>query len=205
MPLLQNDGIWKKAGRWDSIGRELFRLKDRKGKGFCVGPTHEEAFAKYASIDLQSFKQLPIKLYQVDRKFRDELRPSGGLYRSREFWMKDLYCLDADYANSEMTYQHVTKAYTKIAERLGLVHMQDFMYVKAESGTMGGDYSQELVVFSQRGKDDVVHCLACSAAEFLEPGPEPEPEPEEQNQKGLDKDKDIKMHCKQCNSAQVSI
>ena len=151
MPAVQPAELWQETGRWFQYGGELLRVKDRHGRDFCVGPTHEEVITDLARNELSSYKQLPVTFYQVQTKFRDETRPRFGVMRSREFIMKDAYSFHLGQQSLQQTYDAMHSAYTKIFTRLGLV----FRAVRADSGSIGGDASQEFHVLAQSGEDDI--------------------------------------------------
>ena len=163
MPSLHPAEIWKRSGRWDSVGAEMFRFVDRKGSDAVLGMTHEEVFATIAA-ELRSYKQLPQIWYQVDSKFRDEPRPKSGLLRVREFTMKDSYSLDVDEVGLDVAFQKHFEAYRKIFASCGL----DTLAVEASSGAMGGKESVEFMVPSDAGEDWVASCAACGYAANVE-------------------------------------
>ncbi|MFK8330214.1 proline--tRNA ligase [Pseudomonas sp. BJa5] len=152
MPAIQPAELWQESGRWEQYGPELLRLKDRHGREFCVGPTHEEVITDLARNELNSYKQLPLNMYQIQTKFRDEIRPRFGLMRGREFIMKDAYSFHADPASLQETYDRMHLAYSNIFTRLGL----DFRPVQADTGSIGGSYSHEFHVLAESGEDDVI-------------------------------------------------
>ena len=152
MPSIQPAELWQESGRWEQYGPELLRLKDRHDRDFCVGPTHEEVITDLARNELSSYKQLPLNMYQIQTKFRDEIRPRFGLMRGREFIMKDAYSFHADQASLQETYDRMHQAYTNIFTRLGL----DFRPVQADTGSIGGSYSHEFHVLAESGEDDVI-------------------------------------------------
>ncbi|MGH8485296.1 MAG: proline--tRNA ligase, partial [Pseudomonas sp.] len=152
MPSIQPAELWQESGRWEQYGPELLRLKDRHGRDFCVGPTHEEVITDLARNELNSYKQLPLNMYQIQTKFRDEIRPRFGLMRGREFIMKDAYSFHADQASLQETYDRMHLAYSNIFTRLGL----DFRPVQADTGSIGGSYSHEFHVLAESGEDDVI-------------------------------------------------
>ena len=154
MPAVQPAELWEETGRWDKYGHLLLRMKDRHERDFCFGPTHEEVVTDIARRELQSYKQLPINLYQVQVKFRDEIRPRFGVMRAREFIMKDAYSFDVDQAGLEKSYQAMHAAYTAIFTRLGL----EFRVVDADSGEIGGSRSQEFHVLADSGEDAIAWC-----------------------------------------------
>eukprot|EP00051_Salpingoeca_urceolata_P020127 m.299690 g.299690 ORF g.299690 m.299690 type:complete len:477 (+) comp19549_c0_seq9:84-1514(+) len=160
LPCLTTAQLWEKTGRWESTGEELFKLSDRRKAPFCLGPTHEEAITELAASFLQSHKQLPWRLYQLDRKFRDELRPRFGLMRCREFWMKDLYTFDATEEGASVTYDAVCQAYHRIFAALQL----PTVVVEADSGNIGGSLSHEFHVPAQIGETDLAVCDQCDAS-----------------------------------------
>jgi prolyl-tRNA synthetase len=151
MPAVQPAELWQETGRWFQYGGELLRLKDRHGRDFCVGPTHEEVITDLARNELSSYKQLPITFYQVQTKFRDETRPRFGVMRSREFIMKDAYSFHVDQESLDATYDKMHTAYTNIFSRFGL----DFRPVDADSGSIGGAKSHEFHVLAESGEDDI--------------------------------------------------
>ena len=156
--------LWQESGRWDVYGDEMFRLKDRNNRDFCLGPTHEEVFTDIARNEIKSYKQLPVNLYQIQTKYRDERRPRFGIMRSREFIMKDAYSFDKDQAGLDVSYDKMHEAYVKIFNRCGI----DAKCVEADSGAIGGANSAEFMVKSEVGEDDVVFCSACDYAANIE-------------------------------------
>lgn len=156
--------LWQESGRWDVYGDEMFRLKDRNNRDFCLGPTHEEVFTGIARNEIKSYKQLPVNLYQIQTKYRDERRPRFGIMRSREFIMKDAYSFDKDQAGLDVSYDKMHDAYVKIFNRCGI----DAKCVEADSGAIGGANSAEFMVKSEVGEDDVVFCSACDYAANIE-------------------------------------
>lgn len=152
MPGIQPAELWQESGRWEQYGPELLRLKDRHARDFCAGPTHEEVITDIARNELNSYKQLPINLYQIQTKFRDEIRPRFGLMRGREFIMKDAYSFHADQASLQETYDRMHQAYCNIFSRLGL----NFRPVEADNGSIGGAGSHEFHVLASSGEDDIV-------------------------------------------------
>jgi prolyl-tRNA synthetase len=151
MPAVQPAELWQESGRWEQYGPELLRLKDRHQREFCFGPTHEEVITDIARRELRSYKQLPVNYYQIQTKFRDEIRPRFGVMRAREFLMKDAYSFHIDQASLEETYQAMYDAYTRIFTRLGL----KFRAVRADSGAIGGSVSQEFHVLADSGEDAI--------------------------------------------------
>ncbi|MGL5244630.1 MAG: proline--tRNA ligase, partial [Sarcina sp.] len=156
--------LWKESGRWDAYGAEMFRVKDRNDRDFCLGPTHEEVFTDIARNEIKSYKQLPVNLYQIQTKYRDERRPRFGVMRSREFVMKDAYSFDKDQNALDISYDKMYEAYVKIFNRCGL----DAKCVEADSGAIGGSNSAEFMVKSEVGEDDVVFCTTCDYAANIE-------------------------------------
>lgn len=159
--------LWQESGRWDVYGDEMFRLKDRNSRDFCLGPTHEEVFTDIARNEIKSYKQLPVNLYQIQTKYRDERRPRFGVMRSREFVMKDAYSFDKDQEGLDLSYNKMHDAYVKIFNRCGL----DAKCVAADSGAIGGSNSAEFMVKSEVGEDDVVFCNHCDYAANIEKAP----------------------------------
>ena len=151
MPLFQPAELWQESGRWEEYGPELLRVKDRHGREFCAGPTHEEVITDLARNELNSYKQLPLNLYQIQTKFRDEIRPRFGLMRGREFIMKDAYSFHQDQASLQLTYDRMHQAYCNIFTRLGL----NFRPVQADTGSIGGTGSHEFHVLAESGEDDI--------------------------------------------------
>lgn len=159
--------LWMESGRWDAYGPEMFRLKDRSQREFCLGPTHEEVFTDIARNEIKSYKQLPLNLYQIQTKYRDEMRPRFGVMRSREFIMKDAYSFDANDEGMDKSYTKMYDAYNNIFKRCGLTCKA----VEADSGAMGGSGSAEFMVKSEVGEDEVVFCTSCSYAANMEKAP----------------------------------
>ncbi|SHK75820.1 prolyl-tRNA synthetase [Clostridium cavendishii DSM 21758] len=159
--------LWQESGRWDAYGAEMFRLKDRNQRDFCLGPTHEEVFTDIARNEIKSYKQLPLNLYQIQTKYRDERRPRFGIMRSREFIMKDAYSFDKDEAGLDVSFNKMHAAYVSIFNRCGL----DAKCVEADSGAIGGSNSAEFMVKSEVGEDDIVFCTACDYAANIEKAP----------------------------------
>jgi prolyl-tRNA synthetase len=151
MPGIQPAELWQESGRWEQYGPELLRMKDRHGRDFCAGPTHEEVITDLARNELNSYKQLPINLYQIQTKFRDEIRPRFGLMRGREFIMKDSYSFHVDQASLQETYDRMHQAYCNVFTRLGL----NFRPVQADTGSIGGTGSHEFHVLADSGEDDI--------------------------------------------------
>lgn len=159
--------LWQESGRWDVYGEEMFRLKDRNNREFCLGPTHEEVFTDMARNEIKSYKQLPVNLYQIQTKYRDERRPRFGIMRSREFIMKDAYSFDKDQEGLDVSFDKMNEAYVKIFNRCGI----NAKCVEADSGAIGGSNSAEFMVKSEVGEDDVVFCNACDYAANMEKAP----------------------------------
>jgi len=159
MPFVQPKELWEESGRWNAYGRELMRLKDRHNREMCLGPTHEEIITALARDVLKSYKQLPVNLYQIQSKFRDEVRPRYGLLRGREFIMKDAYSFDATQEGLDKEYQNMAQAYTKIFNRCGLPTKM----VQSDSGAIGGSVSHEFMVITDTdaGENDVFYCDCC--------------------------------------------
>ncbi|XP_036378297.1 probable proline--tRNA ligase, mitochondrial [Megalops cyprinoides] len=170
MPSLCSAELWQRSERWDLMGKELFRLRDRHGAEYCLGPTHEEAVTELlASQGNLSYRQLPLLLYQVTRKFRDEPKPRFGLLRGREFYMKDMYSFDISEEAALITYQAVCQAYNRLFSRLGLHCVQ----VQADTGNIGGRLSHEFQLLADIGEDRLMVCGNCAFsanAETIEPG-----------------------------------
>lgn len=159
MPFVQPKELWEESGRWEVYGKELMRLKDRHDRDMCLGPTHEEIITSVARDGLKSYKQLPVNLYQIQSKFRDEIRPRYGLLRGREFIMKDAYSFDVDEAGLDKEYENMAQAYKRIFERCGL----DTKMVQSDSGAIGGSVSHEFMVITDTdaGENDVFYCNDC--------------------------------------------
>lgn len=164
MPAIQPAELWQESGRWEQYGPELLRIKDRHGREFCVGPTHEEVITDLARNELNSYKQLPINLYQIQTKFRDEIRPRFGLMRGREFLMKDAYSFHLDQASLQQTYDRMHQAYCNVFSRLGL----NFRPVQADTGSIGGTGSHEFHVLAESGEDDIAFSDASDYAANIE-------------------------------------
>ncbi len=162
MPFVQPQELWEESGRWDVYGKELMRMKDRHDRGMCLGPTHEEIITTIARDIAKSYKQLPLNLYQIQLKFRDEIRPRFGLLRGREFIMKDAYSFDIDEEGLDKEYDNMAAAYTKIFDRCGL----DTKVVQSDSGAIGGSVSHEYMVIidTDAGENDVFFCDKCGYA-----------------------------------------
>ena len=164
MPIVQPAEIWQESGRWDVYGAEMFRLQDRHNRCFCLGPTHEEMVTTLIRGDVRSYRQLPLSVYQIQNKYRDERRPRFGLMRGREFIMKDAYSFDRDEAGLDKSYQDMYDAYTNIFTRCGL----NFRPVEADSGVIGGSGSHEFMVIADSGEAEIVFCTSCDYAANVE-------------------------------------
>ncbi len=164
MPVVVPSELWLESGRWDDYGKEMLRLKDRGDREFCMAPTHEEVITDMVKGEVRSYKQLPLNLYQIQTKFRDEIRPRFGLMRGREFVMKDAYSFHASEECAEREYREIYKAYTNIFKRCGL----EFRAVEAEAGPIGGSFSHEFMVLADTGEDAVVSCTSCDYAANVE-------------------------------------
>ena len=164
LPSIQPAELWQESKRWDFYGKELLRIKDRHDREFCYGPTHEEVITDIVRKEIKSYRQLPTILYQIQTKFRDEVRPRFGIMRGREFIMKDAYSFHADEADTQKTYAKMAKAYTNIFRRCGL----EFKQVQADSGTIGGSFSHEFAVLADSGEDEIGFCEACGYASNIE-------------------------------------
>jgi prolyl-tRNA synthetase len=160
MPALQPANIWQRSGRWAEYGPEMWRLKDRNERDFCLGPTHEELITELVLKEVRSYRQLPITLYQIQVKFRDEIRPRFGLMRAREFIMKDAYSFNADLADLKQSYTQMYQAYERVIKRCGL----KFRAVEAATGLIGGQASQEFMVLADSGEDVILYCDTCNYA-----------------------------------------
>lgn len=160
LPFVQPAELWQKSGRWDLYGKELLRLKDRHNREFCLGPTHEEVITELVKNEVTSYRQLPLTLYQIHIKFRDEIRPRFGVMRAREFVMKDAYSFDIDEEGAEKSYHQMYRAYCAIFERCKLT----FRAVEADTGPIGGSFSHEFMVLAETGEDCIFSCSACGYA-----------------------------------------
>ena len=152
MPAIQPAELWQTTGRWEAMGGEMLKIKDRHERDFCFGPTHEEVITTLFKGEYKSYKQLPVTLYQIQTKFRDEIRPRFGVMRAREFLMKDAYSFHLDQASLDETYQRMRDAYVRVFERLGV----EFRIVEADSGNIGGSRSEEFHVLAETGEDELV-------------------------------------------------
>ncbi|CAK7035956.1 MAG: Proline--tRNA ligase [Desulfovibrio sp.] len=164
MPMVQPADLWKETGRWEHYGKELLRFKDRNEREYCLGPTHEEVITDLVRGEVRSYRQLPVRLYQIQTKFRDEIRPRFGLMRGREFVMKDGYSFDATTQGAEESYKSMYDAYMRIFSRLGL----RFRAVEADTGSIGGNFSHEFMVLADTGEDTIAFCHDCEYAANVE-------------------------------------
>jgi len=164
LPGVQPGDLWMESGRWDQYGPELLRFRDRHNRESCLGPTHEEVITDLVRREIHSYKQLPINLYQIQTKFRDEIRPRFGVMRAREFIMKDAYSFDIDEEGANRSYERMYVAYEAIFRKCGL----KFRAVEADTGPIGGSFSHEFMVLSDTGEDDIVSCQNCPYASNLE-------------------------------------
>lgn len=164
MPIMQPAEMWLETGRWNVYGDEMFRLKDRHNRDFCLGPTHEEMITTLVRSDVRSYRQLPLMLYQIQNKYRDEIRPRFGLMRGREFIMKDLYSFDRDEQGLDESYKKMYDAYTRIFTRCGL----EFRAVEADAGAIGGSGTHEFMVIADSGEAAIVYCPECNYAANVE-------------------------------------
>ncbi len=171
LPSIQPAELWKESKRWSFYGKELLRIKDRHDREFCYGPTHEEVITDIIRKEVKSYRQLPMLMYQIQTKFRDEIRPRFGIMRGREFMMKDAYSFHADEQCTQETYQRVSQAYCNIFERCGL----EFKRVEADSGTIGGSFSHEFAVLADSGEDAIAFCSNCNYASNIEKAEAPDP------------------------------
>lgn len=164
LPTVQPRELWEMSGRWQVYGDEMFRLKDRHQRDFCLGPTHEEVITTLVDGDVHSYRELPLLIYQIKDKFRDEIRPRYGLLRGREFIMKDLYSFDVDSDGLDISYRKMYEAYSRIFERMGLT----FRVVEADSGAIGGNESHEFMVLAGSGESTIVFCDTCNYSANVE-------------------------------------
>jgi prolyl-tRNA synthetase len=160
LPAILPSELWKETGRWNIYGKELFRITDRHDREFCLGPTHEEVITDLVRNNVKSYRELPLNLYQIQTKYRDEIRPRFGVMRSREFIMKDAYSFDKDEAGLENSYKIMFETYNRIFDRCGL----KYKVVHADPGPIGGGFSQEYMVISPTGEDEIMHCDKCDYA-----------------------------------------
>ncbi|HEU0264122.1 MAG TPA: proline--tRNA ligase, partial [Geobacterales bacterium] len=164
MPMVTPAELWQESGRWEQYGKELLRFKDRKEAEFCLGPTHEEVVTDIVRREVKSYRQLPLNLYQIQGKFRDEIRPRFGLMRGREFIMKDAYSFDQDEQGADRSYDRMYQAYRRIFDRCGL----RFRAVEADTGSIGGTSSHEFMVLAESGEDAIASCSSCDYAANVE-------------------------------------
>ncbi|OGR23950.1 MAG: proline--tRNA ligase [Desulfuromonadales bacterium GWD2_54_10] len=164
MPSVQPAELWQESGRWAFYGKELLRFKDRKDNEFCMGPTHEEVITDMVRREIKSYRQMPLNFYQIQTKFRDEIRPRFGLMRGREFIMKDAYSFDVDSSAADSSYDKMYQAYMRIFQRCGL----NFRAVEADTGSIGGSSSHEFMVLAESGEDAIVSCNECRYAANVE-------------------------------------
>lgn len=164
MPMVQPADLWRETGRWEHYGKELLRFVDRNGRDYCLGPTHEEVITDLVRGEVRSYRQLPVRLFQIQTKFRDEIRPRFGLMRGREFVMKDAYSFDSSKEGAEDSYKRMFNAYQRIFSRLGL----KFRPVEADTGSIGGNFSHEFMVLAETGEDTIVFCHDCDFAANIE-------------------------------------
>lgn len=172
LPAVQPAEVWLESGRWKMYGKELLRFKDRHNRDYCIGPTHEEVITELVRNEIKTYRQLPRNLYQIQTKFRDEIRPRFGVIRCREFSMKDAYSFDADWEGVDISYQKMYQAYARIFSRCGL----RFRGVEADTGNIGGSFSHEFMVMADTGEDALVFCSACDYAANIEKAEVPKPE-----------------------------
>ena len=164
MPVVVPAELWQESKRWDFYGKELLRIKDRHEREFCLGPTHEEVITDMVRREVRSYRQLPLNLYQIQTKFRDEIRPRFGLMRGREFIMKDAYSFHATEESAEAEYKNMYDTYCRIFERCGL----KFRAVEADTGSIGGSFSHEFMVLAESGEDAIASCNTCNYAANVE-------------------------------------
>ena len=164
LPSVQPAELWQETGRWEIMGEELLRFKDRHQRDFCYGPTHEEVITDLVRREVRSYRELPLILYQIQNKFRDEIRPRFGLMRGREFGMKDAYSFDLDEEGAQKSYRKMFEAYSRVFTRMGLA----FRAVEAETGNIGGSFSHEFMVLAETGEDSIVFCTGCEYAANIE-------------------------------------
>jgi len=183
LTVLNPKELWEETGRWELYGEELFKLKDRHGRDFCLGPTHEEEITDMVRKEVKSYKDLPLLLYQIQTKFRDEKRPRFGLIRAREFLMKDAYSFDTDYKGAEEAYNLMGETYEKIFNRIGLKYLR----VLADTGQIGGKKSEEFVALTPYGEAKVAYCESCGYAANAEIVPLNKPKEEQEEERPLQK------------------
>ena len=183
MSALQPAELWQESGRWGAYGPEMWRVKDRNGREFCLGPTHEEVFTDIVRQNITSYRQLPVNLYQIQTKYRDEARPRFGLIRSREFIMKDDYSFDRDEEGLDKSYKDMYDAYSKVFDRCGLTYRA----VEADSGAIGGNNSHEFCALSEVGEEEIIYCESCSMAATAERAAFKDMEKESEPENALEK------------------
>ena len=164
MPTLQPEQLWQESGRWNTIGKEMIKVQDRRERQFGLGPTHEEVVTDIIRKEIKSYRQLPVTLYQIQTKFRDEIRPRFGIIRAREFIMKDAYSFDQDIEGLNRNYKKMYNVYCEIFDECAL----EYQIVEAESGIMGGDVSHEFMALADSGEDTIVHCSSCGYSANME-------------------------------------
>lgn len=184
LPIIQPAEIWQESGRWEVYGEEMFRLQDRHGRYFCLGPTHEEMITVLVRSEVSSYRQLPLLLYQIQNKYRDERRPRFGLLRGREFIMKDLYSFDRDEEGLRESYNKMYQAYSNVFRRCGL----KFRVVEADTGAIGGNSSHEFMVLAEAGEATILYCRHCNYAANVDIArATPHPATEEERARALEK------------------
>ncbi|MEA2015345.1 MAG: proline--tRNA ligase [Actinomycetota bacterium] len=188
LPVLQPSNLWEKSGRWNEYGPVLFRLEDRNDRYFCLGPTHEELITYLAYLDIKSYKDLPVNLYQIQVKFRDEIRPRYGLLRTREFIMKDAYSFSANDSDLDIIYRKMHDAYCRILGRIGL----KYRVVAADTGLIGGDMSHEFIVLAENGEENIVFCPECGYSENYDMAKSKSSNVEDGEGKKADKEESVK-------------
>ena len=171
MPAVCPAELWQESGRWEHYGKELLRIKDRHERDFCFGPTHEEVVTDIVRREIRSYRDLPLNLYQIQTKFRDEVRPRFGLMRGREFIMKDAYSFHTDFTDCRREYQNMYDTYRRIFDRCGLIYRP----VEADTGAIGGTMSHEFQVLADSGEDAIVSCDKCNYAANVEKAELPPP------------------------------
>ena len=181
LPTVQPAELWQESGRWTHYGKELLRFRDRHDRECCLGPTHEEVITDLVRNEVKSYRQLPLNLYQIQTKFRDEIRPRFGVMRCREFGMKDAYSFDTDSEGADVSYRKMFDAYSRIFSRCGL----KFRPVEADTGSIGGSFSHEFLVTAESGEDGMVYCSRCEYAANLEKAEVPRPELKPANEKNF--------------------
>ncbi|MCQ2553723.1 MAG: proline--tRNA ligase, partial [Clostridia bacterium] len=183
MSALQPAELWQESGRWAAYGPEMWRVKDRNGREFCLGPTHEEVFTDIVRQNITSYRQLPVNLYQIQTKYRDEARPRFGLIRSREFIMKDAYSFDRDEEGLAKSYDDMYDAYSRVFDRCGLTYRA----VEADSGAIGGSNSHEFCALSEVGEEEILYCESCDMAATAERASFKDAPAETEEEKALEK------------------